>query len=73
MMAHFVNKLSDGLYQAPRKTTDNLYQSRTPQDGVPLENARLFNTKSAATNAMKSAGLIGQVHEVYLMVGPPVD
>ncbi len=46
---HWVNKFEDGSFQSPRKSvTQSGYKSRTPETGVHLGKARVFNTIGAA-------------------------
>ena len=50
-MSRYVNKYPDGSYQAPRKTTKAPTIARTPKTGVPLNKARVFNTRAAASRS----------------------
>lgn len=65
-MAHYVNKLKDGTYQAHRKETGAVYQCRTPTEGVPITEARVFSTKASATISMNKAGIKATTIEVTL-------
>ena len=65
-MPHFVNKLYDGGYQTSRKRTGPVYQTSTPTEGVPIEDARVFSTKGAATTSLNAAGLDGEVIPVTI-------
>ncbi len=67
-MAHFVNKLPDGTYQAARKNTGHVYQTRTPKKGVPIEEARVFSNKGAGTTSLRAAGLDGEVVPVTITI-----
>ena len=66
-MAHFVNELPDGSYQTARKRIGPVYQTRTPTQGVPIEEARVFSTKGAATTSLNAAGLDGEVVPVTII------
>ena len=65
-MSHHVVEV-DGKYQGPRRATGRLYENRTCLVSK-ISEARVFNTKGAATNSMKSAGLKGKVRAVSVEV-----
>lgn len=53
-MSHFVFELEKGGFMAHRKTV-SLYKQRTPQVGVPLEEARVFTSSRSAQSAANGA------------------
>jgi len=65
-MAHFIvrKKGKTLLYQYPRRNNGRLYESRTTH-GPDAEQARVFNTKGAATRSNEGWG---EVVEVELRV-----
>lgn len=56
---HFVFRTNNHLFVGVRKETGNLYEKR-PTLTNNLFEARIFNTKAAATNAGKAAGVEGK-------------
>ncbi len=67
-MSHCVVKVKTGGYMGPRKATKEMYVSRTSKKGTDLDRARVFNNVSAAKNAMRSAGVEGQVFNIGIRV-----
>ena len=64
---HYVFETTDQRYVGVRKETGNLYEKR-PTTTNNLFEARVFNTKAAATNAGKSAGVDGKSVRVELTI-----
>lgn len=65
-MAHFVYKLDAGGYVGTRKNNGRQYESR-PSASDGIGQARVFNTRAAATRAGSALGLRGAVVEVSLV------
>jgi hypothetical protein len=63
---HYVFKTKDSKFVGVRKETGNLYEKR-PTVVTLLSEARIFNTKAAATNAGKAAGEEGQSVQVAVI------
>lgn len=68
-MSHFIVKVGD-QYQGPRRATGRLYENRTCLVD-DIGEARVFNTKGAATSSKNNAGLGGEVLPVQLIIGEP--
>ncbi len=64
---HFVFETSDYNYVGVRKETGRLYEKRPTLTG-DLSEARVFNTKAAATNAGKAANAVGKAVPVTLHI-----
>lgn len=62
-MAHFVFALDSGGYVGTRKNNGRMYESR-PSAASGLSDARVFNTRAAATRAGGALGQAGQAVEV---------
>lgn len=66
-MGHFVFELARGGYVGTRKNNGQLYESR-PTAAAMLEEARIFNTKAAASRAGNALGKPGQARAVRLVL-----
>lgn len=50
-MIKYIIRNDDGVYQYPRSNTGRMYEMRTTY-GTDINKARLFDTKSAASNSL---------------------
>ena len=67
MSGHWVFQLDEGGFVGTRKNNGRLYESRpTAADG--LNEARVFNTKAAASRAGSALGEYGSAVAITLMV-----
>ena len=66
-MAHFVYECEDGSFISTRKNTGRVYECRVTTSET-LDNARIFNTKGAATNAGNQAGKESKTVRVGVML-----
>jgi hypothetical protein len=66
-MAHFVFAIDGGGYVGTRKNNGKLYESR-PSAAADITEARVFNTKAAASRAGGSLGQQGKALAVSLTV-----
>lgn len=62
---HYVFKTNSDRFVGVRKETGNLYEKR-PTLVADIDDARIFNTKAAATNAGKAAGHGGRALPVSI-------
>lgn len=67
-MSHFVFALDGGGYVGTRKNNGRMYESR-PTASPTLSEARVFNTKAAATRAGSALGACGVAREVSVALG----
>lgn len=65
-MAHWVYRTVDGHYVGTRKNTGRMYEARTSV-ALSIDEARVFNTRQAATNAGRQAGLDGNAVQLDLI------
>jgi len=61
---HYVNRLADGSYQ-PGKSATSWYR-REGWLGVPIDQARVFSTRSTARNSQRALGYECDIVEVLL-------
>lgn len=66
-MSHFVFQLDGGGFVGTRKNNGRMYESR-PSASQELRDARVFNTKAAATRAGSALGEAGEAKEVWICV-----
>lgn len=64
-MSHFVFRLERGGYVGTRKNNGRMYESR-PSAVAELSEARVFNTKAAASRAGSALGQSGEAREVWV-------
>jgi len=64
-MSHFVFALDGGGYVGTRKNNGRMYESR-PSASPTLSEARVFNTRAAATQAGAALRQSGHAHEVFI-------
>lgn len=70
-MSHFVFQLESGGYVGTRKNNGRMYESR-PSASQELSDARVFNTKAAASRAGSALGEAGEPREVWIcLLGEP--
>lgn len=66
-MSHYVFKLDRGGYVGTRKKNGRMYESR-PTSSDDLSDARVFNTKAAASRAGSALGEHGEAALVTITV-----
>ena len=66
-MSHYVFKLDRGGYVGTRKNNGRMYESR-PTSSDDLSDARVFNTKAAASRAGSALGEHGKAVFVALVM-----
>jgi hypothetical protein len=64
-MSHFVFALDGGGYVGTRKNNGRMYESR-PSASPALSEARVFNTRAAASRAGSALGENGHAHKVFI-------
>lgn len=62
-MSHFVFKLDSGGFVGTRKNNGRMYESR-PSAVAELSEARVFNTKAAASRAGSALSQAGEPREI---------
>lgn len=64
-VAHYVFRIDGGGYVGTRKNNGRLYESR-PSSAMQISDARVFNTKAAASRAGGALGVSGDAKPVIV-------